>query len=84
MAKVLTLFRMALLTDAKALPPHKICHTYPTMMKLGAVIPYLKKVKKIYELRDTRLEFCWHQPFFTANQQILLYQEYRYRLQFDT
>ena len=27
----------------------KICHTYPTMMKLGAVIPYLKKIQKIYE-----------------------------------
>ena len=22
----------------------KICHTYPTMMKLGTVIPYLKKI----------------------------------------
>ena len=24
----------------------KICHTYPTMMKLGTVVPYLKKIKK--------------------------------------
>ena len=31
----------------------KICHTYPTMMKLGTVIPYLKKIEKIYEPRDT-------------------------------
>ena len=36
----------------------KICHTYPTMMKLGTVIPYLKKIKQIYESRDTPLEFC--------------------------
>ena len=36
----------------------KICHTYPTMMKLGTVIPYLKKTPKIYESRDTPLEFC--------------------------
>ena len=35
-----------------------ICHTYPTMMKLGTVIPYLKKIQKIYESRDTPLEFC--------------------------
>ena len=32
--------------------------TYPTMMKLGTVIPYLKKIKKIYESRDTHPEFC--------------------------
>ena len=24
----------------------KICHTYPTMMKLGAVVPHLKKIQK--------------------------------------
>ena len=30
----------------------KIFHTYPTMMRLGAVIPYLKKIQKIYESRD--------------------------------
>ena len=60
---------------AKSFPLPKICHTYPTMMKLGTVIPYLKKIQKIYESRDTPLEFCWHQHFFTGNQQILLYQE---------
>ena len=36
----------------------KIYHTYPTMMKLGTVIPYLKKIQKLYESRDTPLEFC--------------------------
>ena len=30
-----------------ALP--KICHTYPTMMKLGTVIRYLKKSQKIFK-----------------------------------
>ena len=35
----------------------KICHTYPTMMRLGKVIPYLKKTQKIYESRDAPLEF---------------------------
>ena len=36
----------------------KICHTYPTIMKLGTVIPYLKKIQIIYESRGTPLEFC--------------------------
>ena len=66
-----------LLTDgrgAKRTPPLKSV-THPTMMKLGTVIPYPKKIQKIYESRDTPLEFCWHQHFFTRNQQILLHQE---------
>ena len=66
----------------KALPLPKICHTYPTMMKLGTVIPYLKKIQKIYESRDTPLEFYWHQHFFTGNQQILLYQEIQIKIAF--
>ena len=53
------------------------------MMKL-AVIPYPKKTQKIYKLRNETLEFCWHQHFFTGNQQFLLYQEYRYRSNFNT
>ena len=52
-----------LLTDggvggAKRSPLPKICQRYPTVMKLGTVIPYLKKIKKIYESRDTPPEFC--------------------------
>ena len=31
----------------------KICHTYPTMMKLGTGIPSLKKIQKVYKSRDT-------------------------------
>ena len=34
-----------------------------TMMKLGTVIPYLSKTQKLYESRNTPLEFCWHQHF---------------------
>ena len=34
----------------------KICHTYPAMMKLGTVIPYLEDLK-IYKSRDAVLEF---------------------------
>ena len=36
----------------------KICHTYPTLMKLGTVIPYLWQMPKRYESRNTPLEFC--------------------------
>ena len=43
---------------AKKAPLPKICYTYPTMMKLGTVIPYLKKMQKIYKSSDTPLEFC--------------------------
>ena len=27
-------------------PLHRISHTYPTMMKLGTVLPYIKKIQK--------------------------------------
>ena len=60
----LTLLRMGflgLLTDeggGKKGPFPKICHTYPTMMKLGRVIPYLKKTQRIYESPNTPLDFC--------------------------
>ena len=36
----------------------KICNTYPAMLKLGTVIPFLKKIQKIYESSNTALEFC--------------------------
>ena len=56
-----------------ALP--KICHTYPAMMKLGTVISDLKKIKKIYESRETpppETTIFWY------------IKKYRYRLHFDT
>ena len=36
----------------------KIRYTYPAMMKLGTVIPYLRKIQKMYKSRDASLEFC--------------------------
>ena len=36
----------------------KICHTYPKMMKPGTVMPYPNRIQKLYESRDTPLEFC--------------------------
>ena len=55
----LTLFRMGIFGAAhgwgvcKKVPFPKICHTYPTMLKLDTVIPYLKKIQKLYESGDT-------------------------------
>ena len=64
-------------------PPFpKICHTYATVMKLGTVIPYLKKIQKLFESRDRPPEFCWHKHFFSGNKQILLYQEMRISIAF--
>ena len=46
----LTLFTMGIFGTAHEWggedPLPKICYTYPTMMKLGTIIPYLKKTKK--------------------------------------
>ena len=52
-----------LLTDGggggcKKSPLPKICHTYPKMMKLATVIPYLKKIQKIYESQAQPLSFA--------------------------
>ena len=63
-------------------PLPKICHTYPTVMKLGTVIPCLKKIQKIFKSCDTSHDFCCHKRFFTGNKQILLYQEMRISIAF--
>ena len=52
------LFEAAHEWEGKKAPLPKICHTHPKVMKLGTVIPYLKKIQKIDESRDTPLEFC--------------------------
>ena len=56
-------------------PLLKICCAYLSMMKMDIVVLYLQKIQKTFESRETPTEFCWHQNFFTRNQQILLYQE---------
>ena len=43
----------------------KICHTYPTMMKLGTGISHLKKIQKMYKSHDTPLYFL--KGFFNRN-----------------
>ena len=57
----LNLFRMGLFRAAdgwrRGIPFTKVCHIYPTIMKLATVIPYLKKIEKIYESHDTSPKF---------------------------
>ena len=53
------LFGVAHGWGAKKAPLHpNICHTYPTIMKLGTVIPYLRKIQKIYESREHLVSFA--------------------------
>ena len=55
---------LGLLTDGgrglQNRPLPKFCHTYPTMIKLGTVISYLKKIQKTYKSCDTPNKFCSH------------------------
>ena len=80
-AALLTLLRMGLFEVAhgwgeiKKAPLPKICPSYSTMIKLGTVIPYLKKIQKIYKSLEKPLEFCLHQHFFTGNRLLLLCQK---------
>ena len=66
---LLNLFRKGLFRvvhwwrGAKRPPFPKICHTCTTMMKLGTVLPYLKKIQKLKKSCDTLHEFCWYQHF---------------------
>ena len=57
---------------AKRPPLIKISHAYPTMMKLGAVIPYLKKIQRIYKSRDTPLLAS---AFFHRKPSVFVIQE---------
>ena len=50
------------------------------MMKLGAVIPYLKIIQEIHKSHNAPLYFCWNQHFFNKSQYI---KKYRYRLHFN-
>ena len=60
---LLTIFRMDLFRAAHGLGCknahlHKICHTYPTMMKLSTVTPYLTKIQNIYKHVTHLLSFA--------------------------
>ena len=58
--------------------------TYPTMMKLVTLIPYLKEIQKIYKSCDTPFEYCRHQYFLPEITKFSYIKKYRYRFYFDT
>ena len=80
--KALTLFRLGLFGAAhgwgtvfgKKVPLPKIYYTYPVTIKLGIVIPYLKKIQKTCESRDTPLSsadisiFHWKSANFATSR----------------
>ena len=70
---------MDLFGAAKA-PRPKVCHTYPTMIILGTVIPYLKKIQK---LRDTPSSTDIR-IFSPKINKFCYIKKHRYRLHFGT
>ena len=82
MAVPLTLSRMGLFQGcsrigvSKKAPPHpKIYHIFSYNNETWHNYTLPKEFQKMYESRDRLLEFCWHQHFFTGNQQLLSYQK---------
>ena len=53
------------LGGVKMLPLPTICHVYPTMMKLGTVIHYLKKIQNIYKIISSADISIFHQKSAT-------------------
>ena len=58
-------------------PLPKICQIYPTMMELFTLIPYLKKIQKLFESREAPLQFCWHQHFLPEISKFCYIKKYR-------
>ena len=64
-------------------PLPKLCHIYPTMIKLDTVIPYLRKIKKIYE-HVTQPLSCADRIFSPIISKFCFFKKYRCRFHFDT
>ena len=74
-----------LITDrgSKKAPLPKICHTYPTVMKLGTVISYLKKIQKCFNHVTHPLSFA-DSIFSPEISKFCYIKKYRYGLRFHT
>ena len=87
---LLTLFRIGFFGAAHGCRGYQKGHcpltsvTHPTVMEFGTVIPFLNKIQKLYESRDTLLEFCWHQHFSPEVSKFCYIKNYRYRFQSKT
>ena len=63
----------------------KIHHTYPTMIKLGTVIPYLRKIKNKFINHVTQSLSSADISIFSLEISKFCYiKKYTYRLDFDT
>ena len=65
-------------------PLPKICHTYPAMMKLGSVIPYLRKIQKCINHVTHPLSSADISIFSPEISKFCYIKKYTYRLDFDT
>ena len=65
-------------------PIPKICHTYPTMMKLGTVIPYLKEIQKYMNHVTHPLSSADISNFLPEISKFYYIKKYMYRFHFDT
>ena len=68
---------------AKRLPLPKICHAYPTMMKLCTVMPYLKKIEKLYHVTHS-MSPANISSFLLEISKFGCIKKHIYRLHFDT
>ena len=86
MLKDLTLLRMGLFgaTDGWGAKSPKICHIYPAMMKLGTVIPYLRRSKKYMNHVTYLLSSADISIFSLEISKFCCMKEYGYRFHFDT
>ena len=86
---LLTLFRMGPFGAAngcrvKKATLLKICHTYPTMMKLGTAVSYLKKIQKNIDHVKHTLGVADISIFSLEISKFCYIKKYRYRLYFNT
>ena len=86
---MLTVFRMGFFGATHGFggpfwpPLPKIRHTYPTMMKLGTVIPYLRKIKKCINHVRHPLSSADSSIFSPEISKFFYIKKYTYRLDFD-
>ena len=86
---VLTLFMMGIFGAAhgwggQKCPFPKICHTYPTMMKLGTVTLTQRRSKKYINHVTQPLSSADISIFSPKISKFCYIKKYRYRLHFDT
>ena len=72
------------LREPKKPPFSKICHTYPTIMKAGTVIHYLRKIQKTYKSFDIPWSSVDIRNFSPEIENFCCVKKYKYRLHFNT